>query len=31
MRNVYYTHMVDYIQHGQVEVIDPEEEQVGTF
>ena len=31
MRHVYYTHMLDYIQRGQVEVVDSVEEQGGTF
>ena len=31
LRHVYYTHMADYIQRGQLEIVDPEEEQGGTF
>jgi hypothetical protein len=29
--HVYYTHMLDYTQRGQVEVVEPGEEQGGTF
>jgi len=29
--HLYYTHMLDYIQRGQVEVVDPDEEHEGTF
>jgi len=31
LRHVYYTHMLDYMQRGQVEVVDPDEKQEGTF
>ena len=31
LRNVYYTHMLDYMQRGQAEVVDPDEKQEGTF
>ena len=31
LRHVYYTLMLDYMQRGQVEVVDPEEKQEGTF
>ena len=31
LRHVYYTHMLDYMQWGQVEVVDPDEKQEGTF
>jgi len=31
LRHVYYTHMLDYIQQGQVEVFDQDEKQEGTF
>jgi hypothetical protein len=29
--HVCYTHMLDYMQRGQVEVVDPGEKQEGTF
>jgi len=31
LRHVYYTHMLDYIQRGQVEFVDPDKEHEGTF
>ena len=31
LHTVYYAHMLDYIRRGQVEKVEPEEEQEGTF
>ena len=31
LRYVYYTHILDYMQRGKVEVVDPDEKQEGTF
>jgi hypothetical protein len=31
LRHVYYTHMLDYMQRGQVEVVDQDKKQEGTF
>jgi hypothetical protein len=31
LRNVYYTHMLDYMQWGQVEFVYPDEKQEGTL